>query len=192
MTYHYPALARFMASHWATEAVHAVPVFGERGALLEHAVFCLFYNWPLTLRLRIHKRAEVRASLEPRYWHVGLCAAVAAALLWTADILYLPKGCALLSLTNAWWLALPLSLACGSIVTLGCGGAALWKRIVAGAVCGCLIALFYTLFSAAGGSYTLGKMAINCLWRVFAFGILAAIGAFGTELKLPSPDLKQL
>jgi len=36
MTQRYPALARFMAGHWATEAVHAVPVFGERGALLEH------------------------------------------------------------------------------------------------------------------------------------------------------------
>ena len=44
MTYRYPAMARFMAAHWATDAVHIVPVFGERGALLEHWVFCLFYN----------------------------------------------------------------------------------------------------------------------------------------------------
>ena len=36
MTYRYPTLARFMAGHWATESVHAVPVFGESGALLEH------------------------------------------------------------------------------------------------------------------------------------------------------------
>ncbi|GAI08361.1 unnamed protein product, partial [marine sediment metagenome] len=36
MTHHYPVLARFMAAHWATEVVHIVPVFGERGALLEH------------------------------------------------------------------------------------------------------------------------------------------------------------
>ncbi|MHC5156813.1 MAG: hypothetical protein ACYSOZ_01765, partial [Planctomycetota bacterium] len=35
MTYHYPAMARFMAAHWATDAVHIVPVFGERGALFE-------------------------------------------------------------------------------------------------------------------------------------------------------------
>ena len=32
MGYRYPALARFMAAYWATEAVHVVPVFGERGA----------------------------------------------------------------------------------------------------------------------------------------------------------------
>ncbi|MBN1391814.1 MAG: hypothetical protein JW947_03315 [Sedimentisphaerales bacterium] len=55
MTYRYPALARFMATHWATDAVHIVPVFGERGALLEHWVFYLFYNWPLTIRRRMRK-----------------------------------------------------------------------------------------------------------------------------------------
>jgi len=32
MAYRYPALARFMAGHWATGAVHIIPVFGERGA----------------------------------------------------------------------------------------------------------------------------------------------------------------
>jgi len=42
----YPYLARFMASRWATNAVHFVPVFGERGALLEHWVFDLFFNVP--------------------------------------------------------------------------------------------------------------------------------------------------
>ena len=62
MTYHYPALARFMAAHWATGAVHIVPVFGERGALLEHQVFCLFYNWPLTIRRKMRKRAQMRAG----------------------------------------------------------------------------------------------------------------------------------
>jgi hypothetical protein len=69
MAYRYPALARFMAGHWATEMVHIVPVFGERGALLEHWVFGLFYNWPLTIRRRMARRAEIRAKLTPRYWH---------------------------------------------------------------------------------------------------------------------------
>jgi hypothetical protein len=40
----YPALARFMGSRWATGAVHIVPIFGEKGALLEHMVFDLFFN----------------------------------------------------------------------------------------------------------------------------------------------------
>jgi hypothetical protein len=42
----YPDLARFMGSRWATQAVHVVPVFGERGALLEHALFDLIFNMP--------------------------------------------------------------------------------------------------------------------------------------------------
>jgi hypothetical protein len=41
----YPALAQFMAGRWATGAVHIVPVFGEKGALFEHAVFDLFFNY---------------------------------------------------------------------------------------------------------------------------------------------------
>ncbi len=64
MTYHYPALARFMAAHWATEAVHIVPVFGERGALLEHWVFCLFYNWPLTIRRKMRRRRQAEIKIE--------------------------------------------------------------------------------------------------------------------------------
>ncbi len=46
MTTSYPQLARFMAARWATSCVHAIPVFGEHGALLEHWVFDLFFNWP--------------------------------------------------------------------------------------------------------------------------------------------------
>ncbi len=42
----YPALSRFMASRTATDMVHAIPVFGEKGALLEHWVFDMSYNVP--------------------------------------------------------------------------------------------------------------------------------------------------
>jgi len=42
----FPVLSRFMASRWATQCVHILPVFGERGALLEHMVFDTFYNRP--------------------------------------------------------------------------------------------------------------------------------------------------
>lgn len=46
MTTTYPHLARFMASRWATGMVHVIPVFGEKGALLEHWIFDLFFNQP--------------------------------------------------------------------------------------------------------------------------------------------------
>jgi hypothetical protein len=55
----YPALARFMASRWATNAVHVVPVFGEKGALFEHLVFDACFNWPRAFGLWAARRVEV-------------------------------------------------------------------------------------------------------------------------------------
>ncbi len=46
----YPDLARFMAGRWAAKLVNIIPVFGERGALLEHWMFDAFFNAPITIR----------------------------------------------------------------------------------------------------------------------------------------------
>jgi hypothetical protein len=191
MTYHYPVLARFMAAHWATEAVHIVPVFGERGALLEHWVFCLFYNWPLTIRRRMRKQAQMRASIEPRYWHVGLCAIAAMIVFGIADFAYIRIAGHQPTLKDIWWLAVLVPLVCGAVVTLGCGGAVLWKRIVAATVCGIGVGVLYTAVSAmVVDGLAAGDIAAACVWRVLVFAILSAIGAIITELKLPAPDLK--
>ncbi len=48
----YPVLAQFMATRWATGAVRIVPVFGERGALLEYGIFTTFFNVPISLGRR--------------------------------------------------------------------------------------------------------------------------------------------
>ena len=183
MTYHYPVLSRFMAGHWATEGVHVVPVFGEGGALLEHWVFCLFYNWPLTIRRRMLKRAEARALKKPRYWHAGLCAVATAGIMELADFIYLQKIGEPPGLRDIWWLVILAPLICGAAVTLGCAGAALGKRVVTAAVCGVLAGAFY-----AGISVLLshdGGIVANCIWRMFIFAILCTIGAIATEIKLP-------
>ncbi|MHC4488252.1 MAG: hypothetical protein ACYSW7_03610, partial [Planctomycetota bacterium] len=188
MTYHYPALARFMAAHWSTEAVHIVPVFGERGALLEHWVFCLFYNWPLTIRRRMRKRAKLRASRSERYWHADLCAVGAAGIFGLVDFAYLRNFGELPGLRDIWWLAIFVPLVCGAAVTLGCGGAPLWKRIVAAAGCGAVVGALYTIVSAILNDNS--GIAASFLWRIFLFAILSTIGAIVTELKLPDPDLE--
>jgi hypothetical protein len=185
MTYHYPALSRFMSAHWATDATHIVPVFGERGALLEHWVFCLFYNWPLTIRRRMKKRAEIRLSMKPRYWHVGLCAIAGGTILGLADSIYFRNFNELPDLRDIWWLALLIPFVCGSLVTLGCGGAALAKRITAAAVCGILVAVLYTAFSATISRT--GTVVAMGIWRIFIFALISALGAIITELKLPNP-----
>ena len=52
----FPALARLMAGRWATNMVHIIPVFGERGALLEHWIFDLFFNVPISIRRWFKKK----------------------------------------------------------------------------------------------------------------------------------------
>ena len=193
MTYHYPALARFMASHWATEAVHLVPVFGERGALLEHWVFCLFYNWPLTIRRRMSNRARIRASIMPRYWHAGLCAAGTAGLVCLGQFFFANNANQPAGLRDVWYLVILLPLACGALVTLGCGGAKLGRRILAAAISGVMAGALYVAASAAlgaSGSVEIAGIMTDFAWGAFIFAILSTFGAVIAELKLPDPELQ--
>jgi len=191
MTYHYPVLARFMAGHWATDAAHIVPVFGERGALLEHWVYCLFYNWPLTIRRRMGKRAELRAKMKARYWHAGVYAGAIAGCLVFVDFFYIQDAGALPSNREIWWLLASLPLLNGAVVTLGCGGAAVWKRIVTAVLGGiaaatvCTIAVAVLRDDAAGIS--LGTFAKSWVWRSFILAVVSAIGAVIIELRLGEP-----
>ncbi len=192
MSYRYPALARFMAGYWATEAVHIVPVFGERGALLEHYVFSLFYNLPLTIRRRMRKRVEMRAVLEPRYWHISLCALAGTVLFGLVDYFYLSRLGEMPGLGDIYAAVVFIPAACGAVVTLGAGGAPIWQRIVGGSVCGAAMGIIYTAVSLligrevpAAGSWSIASMG---LWRVFIFSLLATAGVIMTEMKLPESD----
>ena len=194
MTYHYPALSRFMASHWATEAVHIVPVFGERGALLEHWVFRLFYNWPLTIRRRMRRRAEIRSKEKSRYWHTVFISLAAGFIFGLTDFIFFERFGRLPGLLNIWYLTIVLPFICGIAVTLRAGGAVLWKRIVAACCCGIAAGVFYTVITFMigfdEGAITAADLVRSCIWRVFIFAILSTVGAIVTELKLPDPDLR--
>jgi hypothetical protein len=191
MTYRYPALARFMAGYWATEAVHVVPVFGESGALLEHKIFNLFYNWPLTLRYRMRMRAQLRAAMQPRYWHIGLCAMATIGIFVFADWLYLKQSGQLADLKHIWGAVVAVPLICGAVVTLGAAGAAIRARIVGAALCGVTGGVFSTIISAAiagGGSIGIFDIAVNTVWRAFILTILSIVGVLFTEINLPEPE----
>lgn len=58
MVTHDPALARFLAGRWTRRVVNAVPVFGEHGALLEHGVFDMFFNFPLSVARLLRRRRD--------------------------------------------------------------------------------------------------------------------------------------
>ncbi|MDH3745936.1 MAG: hypothetical protein OES47_12620 [Acidobacteriota bacterium] len=51
-----PALARFLAGRWTRRTSQLVPVFGESGALLEHGVFDLFFNLPVSMARGVRER----------------------------------------------------------------------------------------------------------------------------------------
>jgi hypothetical protein len=154
--------------------------------------FKMFYNWPLTIRRRMRRRAELRAKVKARYWHVAFLAIFIASAFALCDIFYF-KGLGILPrLRDIWPLVVALPWACGWLVTTGCKGAALGRRIAASAICGGAVGLLYTAATMTLSSVsevTLSSYDISCPWRVFIFTILSTIGAIVTELRLPDPDL---
>jgi hypothetical protein len=197
MARRYPALARFMAGHWATGVVHALPVFGERGALLEHGMFQLFYNRPLTVRRRLLVRAEREAGPKPRDWHTVLCAAGAAALLVSVEAAFLHETGEPPQFAQAWWAVLGALLPCGWFVAREARGLSSGRRIVAGALTGAFAALLHI-----GGHIALKRLILGhapLLERsirrgltlapreMFFFALLAALGALLAEVLAPMP-----
>jgi hypothetical protein len=188
MAYRYPDLARFMAAHWATGAVHIVPVFGEKGAWLEHFVFDAFYNFPLTVRRRIRRRAEARRALRPRYAQAPVFALVGTLLLAGVDFAWFQaKGVAPL-LKNLWWIALWVPAFVGALVSRGAGSMALGRRILIGTASGALAGLLYALANTFlpvlyGGASDPGGLAVKTLWHLFLFAVVAVVGAIVAETR---------
>jgi hypothetical protein len=56
MVARFPGLAVFLGGSWATRAARVIPVFGEKGALLEHLVFDAVFNLPLTAKALISRK----------------------------------------------------------------------------------------------------------------------------------------
>ncbi|MDY7009934.1 MAG: hypothetical protein SVV80_04190 [Planctomycetota bacterium] len=206
MAYHYPALARFMAGHWATEAVHIVPVFGEHGALLEHGVFDLFYNRPLTIRRQMRIRAEQRSRLRTRIWHVAPIIIVATILMGLANLAW-TRICMEQWVTApvTGWMVILLAtvlapLLAGAAVTGGAGRMSLPRRVALSAVCGAVIGAVSGVIGAVmlhyfvlvdypvvqAGEYFRESVG-SAVLHAFIFALLAVIGTLVTEINLPEP-----
>jgi hypothetical protein len=192
MAYRYPDLARFMAGHWATGAVHIVPIFGEKGAWLEHFAFDTFYNFPLTIRRRMKLRQESRAGNKPRYNHAPLVVLGGIAILTLMDFFYFEIAGYPPALKNFWWIALWVPPVVSAIISRGAGGLTLGKRTVLGTLSGAIIGLLYALentflpglYSALNNSaQTLGPFAVKSVWYVFLFTIVALVGAIIAETR---------
>jgi hypothetical protein len=95
-------------------------------------------------------------------------------------------------LRDIWYLVILVPLACGGVVTIGCGGAKLWKRFLAATVCGAALGLLYPVLSGLLVNKTpIGNIAAACVRSIFVFAIMSAIGAISTELRLPGPKTQK-
>jgi hypothetical protein len=182
MTYKYPALARFMAGHWATEAVHMIPVFGEKGALLEHWIFDLFYNVPLTIRRQMSERVELRKTRKVRYWPIPLLIIFNCALFCIIDYYYLSRLGALPDVRSIWWLTILISSASGFILTRGLGGMRFNYRITTSIIIGLIVGIAYTVIS-----YQMGfsdSILIEMAWRSFIITLFTSLGCIVSEVSI--------
>ncbi|MGA2587092.1 MAG: hypothetical protein ABSF88_08725 [Candidatus Aminicenantales bacterium] len=192
MAYRYPDLARFMAGHWATSAVHIVPVFGEKGAWLEHFVFDVFYNFPLTIRRRMKLRQEARAGKPARSAHAPALILAATALLALLDFAYFRWKGNVPALGNIWWAALWAPLLASAAISRLAGGAAFGRRLFLATLSGGTIGLFYAMANTflpplyagvTAGEQTLGRLAVRCVWHIFLFTLVAVAGALIAETR---------
>jgi hypothetical protein len=191
MAYRYPDLARFMAGHWATGAVHVVPIFGEKGAWLEHFVFDAFYNFPLTVQRRMKLRAERRAGRPSRFWHVPLLTVGAAMAIAGLDFLFFRWKGVWPAFGDLWWAAIWIPFLAAWLAARWAGGAAGGKRIgwavLGGIATGILAALAGYVLAAAAVPGTeivkFGAAALTAAWQAFLFALLSAVAALIAETR---------
>jgi hypothetical protein len=187
MTYRYPTLACFMAGFWATRTVRFVPVFGESGALLEHKIFSLFYNLPLTIRRKMSERALVRKLQRPRAWHALFVVLAFAALGVLIEYLYVAREGSLPGLRQLAPILIAAGFLGGILVNLGSGGASSSQRILLAVGSGVCIGISITLISSAlmVQNVSMPLMVFsNVVWHSFIAGMFSAAGAMATEFKV--------
>jgi hypothetical protein len=198
MTYRYPDLARFMAGHWANEAVHRVPVFGEKGAWLEHFVFDAFYNFPLTLRRRIRTRAEKRAGEPKRTWTTPLVVLAAAALLGALIAGFAKISGGPLAFRRMWEMGIWVPLIAGAVIARTASGLRMGQRVVRGMIGGAVLGLIAgiaphikTLGSFFGTAVVAENVPLGLaiaksgVGFMLLFGVLGLIGAVIAETRRP-------
>jgi hypothetical protein len=139
------------------------------------------------------RRAEIRSAYPVRYWHAVGCVIAAVAAFAVAYNVYLDEDWKLPQLRAIWWLVILAPVLCGAAVTLGAGGAVLWRRIVTATISGAAIGIFATIAAAMlsrGNEIVISDMVMRCAMHTFVSTLLATIAAIITEMMLPDPDLK--
>ena len=200
MAYRFPELARFMAGRSATSAVHIVPIFGEKGAWMEHAVFDLFYNYPLSLRRRIRERDAIFSTEPARRWTFPMVFMAGLLVLALADACYLKMSGHAPTLRQIWWLVIWVPFLMAPLAAALSRLAPLSRRIGVGALAGALMGFLYAAmnsFLAAyikssttgrpAGGHSLSELAGKAVSPLFLFVLMAVLGILLFENRRPEP-----
>lgn len=180
MTYRYPTLVRFMASFMTSRMVGVVPVFGEKGALLEHKIFTLSYNWPLTIRRKFWYRKDIREAQQVRSWHIAPIAIIFGILYGLAEYFYLTWVNALPSLLLVNIIFIGLGVLVGVLINSGSGGASSLRRVMFAVIGGLIAGVLATVtpyFMDVREFATLVDFIIANIWNSFVVATFASIGA---------------
>lgn len=187
MTYRYPTLARCMVGFWTTKMVGIVPVFGEAGALLEHKIFTISYNWPLTIRRKIWDRRDVRETQKVRAWHIAPIALLFGVPGGYAEYLYLAEAGSTPSLLYVIPILAVFGFLSGILINMGSGGASSLKRVsfaVIGSIgIGILITVVF-MFMGDLAATSVTSLLSATAWRSFLLAIFSAMGAALAEFKV--------
>jgi len=168
-------------------------------------VFDLFYNYPLTVRRRMKRLAEVRKNLTARIWHAVPVVALAGAFWALIDMLYVNQFHAAPTLGALWFLAPFPALLVGAEIAKWVRGGTVGTRVKLAAVCGLVLGILAAgvnimvirasftnpsvAISAATGGESAATYALLALaWRAFWFTIFAVIGALLAEITAPEPS----
>lgn len=187
MTYRYPTLARCMVGFWTTKMVGMVPVFGEAGALLEHKIFTLSYNWPLTIRRKIWDRRDVREMQKVRAWHIAPIALLFGSVGGYIEYLYMTTTGAAPSLLFVIPVLAVFGFLGGILINIGSGGASALKRVSFAAIGSIGIGILITVVSTFMGSLTtipVTALVSDIAWQSFILATFAATGAALAEFKV--------
>ena len=83
-----------------------------------------------------------------------------------------------------------MPLLCGTVVTLGAGGASISKRVIWGALCGGMLGILFTAISrfvGYDGLVEASELMTRGVWSVFLFTIFSTIGVLVTEVSADEP-----
>ncbi len=199
MAYRYPALARFMAAHWATGAVHIVPVFGEHGALLEHWAFDAFYNYPLTIRRRLREKGRQRIGRKVAWLRIGAVTMLGAGAMGATALTVWRLGWGVGTLRSLWPAVVLMPLIVGALTAALAGSMSSGRRIalaaLVGGAAGLLNGLVLTVLSLyvwavdleqVLGGISLTRHAVGQVaWSIFIFALLGLLGGALLETRPP-------